>query len=176
MAIAKRFLVFHGKVSRYASTHGNTCSLSSTQTVVPTIQDFGFPWQTTQICFQTWKYNFAVSLLYISYLKYKTNCIVVTPVCVEDKEHVLSYGHISPYMVYKCSLHMFYFNKKTTDIAISHVLLELFFMQLFSIMSTLKHQQNLTAEQISTSPDRENNTTACPLVGAGAEHRKAPKK
>jgi hypothetical protein len=176
MAIAKRFLVFHGKVSRYASTHGNTCSLSSTQTVVPTIQDFGFLWQTTQICFQTWKYNFAVSLLYISYLKYKTNCIVVTPVCVEDKEHVLSYGHISPYMVYKCSLHMFYFNKKTTDIAIAHVLLELFFMQLFSIMSTLKYQQNLTAEQISTSPDMKNNTTACPLVGAGVEHRKAPQK
>jgi hypothetical protein len=146
MVIAKRILVFRGKVSRYASTHGNTCSLSSTQTDVPKIQDFGFPWKTTQICFQTWKYNFAVSLLYISYLKYKTNCIVVTPVCVEDKEHVLSYGHISPYMVYKCSLHMFYFNQKTMDIAISHVLLEPFFMQLFSIMSTLKHQQNLIAE------------------------------
>jgi hypothetical protein len=79
-------------------------------------------------------------------------------------------------MVYKCSLHMLYFNKKTTDIAIAHVLLEVFFMQLFSFMPALKHQQNLTAEQISTSPNRENNTTACRLVGAGAEHRKAPKK
>jgi hypothetical protein len=71
---------------------------------------------------------------------------------------------------------MFYFNKKTMDIAIAHVLLELFFMQLFSIMSTLKYQQNFTAEQISTSPDMENNTTTCPLVGARAKHHKAPKK
>jgi hypothetical protein len=139
------------------------------------IQDFGFLWKTTQICFQTWKYNFVESLLYISYLKYKTNCIVSTPVCVEDKEHVLSYGHISPYMVYNYNLHMFYLNKKMY-IAISHVLLELFFMQLFSIMSTLKHQKNLIAEHISTSPDRENNTTTCPLMGVGAEHCKAPKK
>jgi hypothetical protein len=99
-----------------------------------------------------------------------------TPICVEDKEHVLSYGHISPYMVYKCNLHMFYFNKKIVDIATSHVLLELFSMQLFFFMSTMKHQQNITAEPISTSPDRENNTTACRLVGVGDEHRKAPKK
>jgi hypothetical protein len=99
-----------------------------------------------------------------------------TPVCVEDKEHVFSYGHISPYMVYNCSLHMLYFNKKTTDIAISHALVELFFMELFSFMLALKHQQNITAEQISTLPDRENNTIACRLVGAGDEHRKAPKK
>ena len=131
-------LVFCGKVSRYASSHGNTCSLSSEKTDVPTIQNYVFSWQTIQICFQTWKYNFVVSLLYISYLKYKTNCIMVTPICVEDKEHVLWYGHIPPYMVYKCNLHMFYFNKKTTDIVIAHVLLELFFMKLFSIMSTLK--------------------------------------
>jgi hypothetical protein len=70
---------------------------------------------------------------------------------------------------------MFYFNKKTMDIAIAHVVVQLFFMPLFSIMSTLKYQQNFTAEQISTSPDTTNNTTACPLVGAGSEHRKAPK-
>jgi hypothetical protein len=101
---------------------------------------------------------------------------VGTPVCVEDKEHVLSYGHISPYMVYKCNLHMFYFNKKTTDIAISHVLLELFFMKLFSFMSTLKHQQNITTEYILTLLDIQNNTTACQLVGAGAKHRKVPPK
>jgi hypothetical protein len=79
-------------------------------------------------------------------------------------------------MVYKRSLHMLYFNKKTTDIAIAYVLLEVFFMQLFSFMPVLKHQQNLTAEKISTSPNRENNTTACRLMGAGVEHRKAAKK
>jgi hypothetical protein len=94
MVVAKRFLVLHGKLSRYDSTDGNTCSLSSTQTVVPMIQDFGFLWQTTQTCFQTSKYNLAESLLYISYLKYDTNCIMHTPVYVEDKEHVMSYGHI----------------------------------------------------------------------------------
>jgi hypothetical protein len=41
---------------------------------------------------------------------------------------------------------MLYFNKKTMDIAIAHVLLEVFFMQLFSFMPALKHQQNLTAK------------------------------
>jgi hypothetical protein len=35
---------------------------------------------------------------------------------------------------------------------------------------------NLTAEQISTLVDRENNTTACRLMGVGDEHRKAPQK
>jgi hypothetical protein len=43
-------------------------------------------------------------------------------------------------------------------------------------MSTLKHHQNLMEKQISTSPDRENNTATCPLMGAGDEHHKAPKK
>jgi hypothetical protein len=71
---------------------------------------------------------------------------------------------------------MLYSNKKTTHIAISHVILQQFCMQLFSFMPPLKHQQNLTAEQISTSVDRENNTIACRLLGAGAEHRKAPQK
>jgi hypothetical protein len=79
-------------------------------------------------------------------------------------------------MVYKCTLHMLYSNKKTTDIAISHVILQQFCMQLFSFMPALKHQQNLTAEQISTSVDRENNTIACRLLGAGVEHRKVPQK
>jgi hypothetical protein len=98
-----------------------------------------------------------------------------TPVFVEDKEHVFSYGHISPYMVYKCILHMFYLRKKKAVIAISHVLLEQFSMQQFSIMSTLKHHKNITTENISTSPYRENNITSCPLMGARAQHRKAPK-
>ena len=71
---------------------------------------------------------------------------------------------------------MLYSNKKTMDIAISHVILEQFCMQLFSFMATLKHQQNLIEKQILTSVDRENNTTACRLVGAGGEHRKAPQK
>jgi hypothetical protein len=96
---------------------------------------------------------------------------MVTPVCVEDKEHVLLYGHIPPYMVYKCIMHMFYFNKKTMDIAIAHVVVQLFSMPLFSIMSTLKYH----TEQILTSPEMTNNTTACPLMGAGSEHRNAPK-
>ena len=68
---------------------------------------------------------------------------------------------------------MFYFNKKTTDIAIAHVVVQLFFMPLFSIMSTLKYQQNFTAKQISTSSDTENNTIGGPLAGVGSEHRKA---
>ena len=71
---------------------------------------------------------------------------------------------------------MFYFNKKTTDIAIAHVLIKVFFKKLFSLMPALKHQQNLTTEHISTSSDRANNTTACPLVGARVEHRKTLKK
>jgi hypothetical protein len=71
---------------------------------------------------------------------------------------------------------MLYSNKKTTDIAISHVILEQFCMQLFSFMLALKHRQNLTVEQISTLVDRENNTTSCRLMGAGAEHHKAPPK
>jgi hypothetical protein len=71
---------------------------------------------------------------------------------------------------------MLYFNKTTADVAIAHVLLQLFVMQLFPFMTALKHQQNLTAEQISTSPNRENNTTACQLVGVGDEHRNAAKK
>jgi hypothetical protein len=79
-------------------------------------------------------------------------------------------------MVYKHSLRMLYFNKKTVDIAIAHELLEVFFMQLFSFMPALKHQQNFTAEQISTSPNRSNNTIACRLMGAWVEHRKATKK
>jgi hypothetical protein len=41
-------------------------------------------------------------------------------------------------MVNKCVLHMFYLNKKTTDIVISHVVVQLFVMPLFCIMSTLK--------------------------------------
>jgi hypothetical protein len=70
---------------------------------------------------------------------------------------------------------MFYFKKKTMDIAIAHVVVQLFFMPLFSIMSTLKYQQKFTTEQISTSPETTNNTTVCPLVGATSEHHKAPK-
>jgi hypothetical protein len=69
---------------------------------------------------------------------------------------------------------MFYFNKKIMDIAIAHVVVQLFFMPLFSIMSTLKYQQNFTTEQILTSLEMENNTNACLLVGAGSEHRKTP--
>jgi hypothetical protein len=58
-------------------------------------------------------------------------------------------------MVNKCVLHMFYFNKKTTDIVIAHVVVQLFLMPLFCIMSTLKYQQNFTAEQAGTeqAPD-----------------------
>jgi hypothetical protein len=50
---------------------------------------------------------------------------------------------------------MFYFNKKTTDTAIAHVVVQLFLMPLFCIMSTLKYQQNFTAEQAGTeqAPD-----------------------
>ena len=70
---------------------------------------------------------------------------------------------------------MFYFNKKTTDISIAHVVVQLFLMPLFSIMSTLKYQQNFIVEHISTSPDTKNNTTTGPLAGAGSEHHKAPK-
>jgi hypothetical protein len=51
-------------------------------------------------------------------------------------------------MVNKCILHMFYLNKKTTDIVIEHVVVQLFLMPLFCIMSTLKYQQNFTAEQV----------------------------
>ena len=94
IAVGKRFLVLCGKLSIYASTYRNTCYLSSTQTVVPTIQVFGFLWQTTQTCFQTWKYNLEESLLHISYLKHNTNCIMCTPIYVEEKEHVMSYPHI----------------------------------------------------------------------------------
>jgi hypothetical protein len=47
MAVAKQFLFFRRKVSGYASTDESTRSLSSTQIVVPTIQDFGFLGQTT---------------------------------------------------------------------------------------------------------------------------------
>jgi hypothetical protein len=53
-------------------------------------------------------------------------------------------------MVNKCVLHMFYFNKKTADIAIAHVVVQLFLMPLFCIMSTLKYQQNFIAEQAGT--------------------------
>jgi hypothetical protein len=49
---------------------------------------------------------------------------------------------------------MFYFNKKTTDIAIAHVVVQLFLMPLFCIMSTLKYQQNFTAEQAGTEHAR----------------------
>jgi hypothetical protein len=94
MAIVKRFLVFRGNLFKYASTDRNTCSLSSTQTVVPMIQVFSFSWQTTHICFQTSKYKLAESLLHISYLKHNTNCSVRTPIYVEDKEDVMSYPHI----------------------------------------------------------------------------------
>jgi hypothetical protein len=75
-----------------------------------------------------------VSLVYILYFKYKTNCIVVKLVYVQDKEVVLSYGHISPYMVNKCIFHMFYLNKKTMDIVIAHAVVQLFVMPLFCIM------------------------------------------
>jgi hypothetical protein len=70
---------------------------------------------------------------------------------------------------------MLYFNKKTTNIAIVHALLEVFFMQLCSFMPTLKHQKNLTVEQISTLPNRENNTTSCQLVGEVLNTVKRPK-
>jgi hypothetical protein len=58
-------------------------------------------------------------------------------------------------MVNKCVLHMFYFNKKTMDIAIAHVVVQLFLMPLFCIMSTLKYQQNFTAEKagMEEAPD-----------------------
>jgi hypothetical protein len=69
---------------------------------------------------------------------------------------------------------MFYFNKKTTDIAIAHVVVQLFFMPLFSIMSTLKYQFFFILEHILTSLDTTNNTTTCPLMGVGSEHCKAP--
>jgi hypothetical protein len=44
----------------------------------------------------------------------------------------------------------FILTKKTTDIAIAHVVVQLFLMPLFSIMSTLKYQQNFTVEQART--------------------------
>jgi hypothetical protein len=45
---------------------------------------------------------------------------------------------------------MFYHNKKTTDIVITHVVVQLFLMPLFCIMSTLKYQQNFTTEHAGT--------------------------
>jgi hypothetical protein len=50
---------------------------------------------------------------------------------------------------------MFYFNKKTTDIAIANVVFQLFLMPLLCIMSTLKYQQNFTLEWVGTeqAPD-----------------------
>ena len=49
----------------------------------------------------------------------------------------------------------FILTKKTTDIPIAHVVVQLFLMPLFSIMSTLKYQQNFTAEHVGTghAPD-----------------------
>jgi hypothetical protein len=93
--------------------------------------------------------------VYISYFKYKENCIVVTPVCVEGKEVVLLYGHISPYMVNKCVLHMFNLKKKSMDIVISKVVVQLFLMPLFCIMSTPKYRKNITTEHVGTeqAPD-----------------------
>jgi hypothetical protein len=64
---------------------------------------------------------------------------------------------------------MFYLNKKTVDIVIAHVVVQLFLMQLFCIMSTLKYQWNRRARnrrQISTSLDTTNNRTAGPLACA----------
>jgi hypothetical protein len=42
-------------------------------------------------------------------------------------------------MVNKCVLHMFYLKKKTTDIVMAHVVVQLFVMPLFCIMSKLKY-------------------------------------
>jgi hypothetical protein len=108
----------------------------------PRYKFFGFQWQNTHTFFQASKYNLVESLLYISYLKHNINCIVHTIVCAKEKEHGISYCHNRPYMVYKCTLHMVYSNKKDADIEISHVILEQFCLQLFSVMPTLKHQQN----------------------------------
>jgi hypothetical protein len=74
-------------------------------------------------------------------------------------------------MVNKCVLHMFYLNKKTTDIVIAHVVVQLFVMPLFCIMSTLKYPRMIMVSSKCKWCDAFENTFIMLAMLHAKQHR-----